>query len=313
MRFAHMNNCYIRTGLQRKMYSPMERKEERNSMKALGYSVLIYAAIIGVCLLVGFSVPPPLPNQDMGMEINLGTSSQGQGTVQPLNPNPVSVQPSQVNTRQASPASNQTGSRTEDVLTQNTQDAPVIRKLSHRNNAPAFSKNIRENRHKVNSRPRPDAPVEPKPAPRRPKALYSGGTSHSNSSGNNAGASNTSAQEGLSGQNGDQGAVNGNPTAANHNGTYSGLGGNSLSYRLSGREIIAYPSREGQFNEPGRVRMSIKVDQQGQIVGYSVLSADNATLARLAERKVQQIRFNPSSDAPVIQFGEIVFVFKLQQ
>lgn len=282
-------------------------------MKALGYSVLIYGAIIGVCLLVGFSVPPPLPNQDMGMEINLGTSAQGQGTEQPLNANPVSVQASQVNTREASPASDQTGSRTEEILTQNSNDAPVIRKLNRESHAPAFSKTLKESRHKAVNRPRPDAPVEPKPAPRRPKALYSGGTSHSNSSGNNAGASNASTQEGLTGQPGDQGAVNGNPTAANHNGMYSGLGGNSLSYRLTGREIIAYPSREGQFNEPGRVRMSIKVDQEGHVVGYSVLSADNATLAHLAERKVQQIRFNPSSDAPVIQFGEIVFVFKLQQ
>lgn len=287
------------------------RKEKKT--KALVWSLITYSAVIGACLLAGFSVPPPLPNQDMGMEINLGTSSEGTGQVQPLSVNPAALHNTSVHEAKASPASNRTGGRTEDIMTQNTEDAPVIKKLSRENKKPAFSKDLKENTRHTIAHPRPDAPVEPKPAPPKPKAIYSGGTAHSASSGNNAGTNNNSTGEGLTGKAGDQGAVNGNPTATNHNGTYSGLGGNSLSYRLGGRQIVQYPSREGAFNEPGKVNMRIKVDQQGNIVGYQVISADNPTISRLAEKKIKEVKFNASPDAPVVQFGDIVFVFRIQQ
>lgn len=281
--------------------------------KALVYTLVTYAVVVAACLLAGFSIPPPLPNQDMGMEINLGTSTEGMGTEQPLSPNPPAAQNTVTQQAQASPASDHTGARTEDIVTQNTDDAPVIKKLSEEKKTKEHSKTLEENTKRTVAHPRPDAPVEPKPAPPKPKAIYSGGTSNSNSSGNNAGATNSSGNEGLTGKPGDQGAVNGNPTATNHNGTYSGLGGNSLSYRLTGRQIVQYPSREGAFNEPGRVRLSIKVDQQGNITEYHIVSADNSTISKLAEKKIKQVKFNASPNAPIVQFGEIVFVFKIQQ
>lgn len=290
----------------------MDQSEKQKNYKALVYSLVTYAIVIAACLLAGFSVPPPLPNQDMGMEINLGTSTEGVGTEQPLSPNPPVAQ-AQPHQAEASPASSHTGARTEEIMTQNTEDAPVIKKLSTEKKKTDFSKDLKENTKHTTRHPRPDAPVEPKPTPPKPKAIYSGGTSNSASSGNNAPVSNGSSNEGLTGKAGDQGAVNGNPTATNHNGTYSGLGGSSLSYRLGGRQIVAYPSREGAFNEPGKVRLSIKVDQQGNITSYSILSADNPTIAALAKKKIKEVRFNASPNAPVVQFGEIVFVFKLQQ
>lgn len=290
----------------------MQEEEKKKKVKALIYSLIAYAALIGACLLVGFGVPPPLPNQDMGMIINLGTSPEGMGEEQPLSPNPVALQNSQPHEAQASPASDRTGTRTEDIMTQNTEDAPVIKKLSEDKKEEEFSKNLKENTPHTTKKPRPDAPVEPKPAPPKPKAIYSGGNTNSSASGNNAGASNSSGNEGLTGNPGDQGAVNGDPTATNHNGQYSGLGGNSLSYRLTGRQIVQYPSREGEFNEAGQVRMNIKVDREGNIVGYSIISADNPTISALAEKKIKKVKFNASPNAPVVQFGEIVFVFKIR-
>ncbi len=291
----------------------MEQRGERKNRKALIYTLVSYAAVIGVCMLLGFSSPPPLPNQDMGMIINLGTSTEGSGTDQPLSANPISLQTNQPREAQASPASDRTGSRTEDIMTQNTEDAPVIKKLAEDKKDKTFSKNLKENTTHTTRKPRPDAPVEPKPTPPKPKAIYSGGNTNSNSSGNNANAGNSSDGEGLTGNPGDQGAVNGDPTASNHNGQYSGLGGNSLSYRLGGRRIVQYPSREGNFREAGKVKMSIKVDQEGKIVSYSIISADNPTISNLAKKKIKQVRFNASSSAPVVQFGEIIFVFKIRQ
>lgn len=286
--------------------------DNNKNTKALICTLATYAVVIAACLLAGFSVPPPLPNQDMGMEINLGTSTEGMGAEQPLSPNPPALQTS-AQKAQASPASDRTGARTEDIVTQNTDDAPVIKKLSEEKKNKAYAKTLEENTKRTVAHPKPDAPVEPKPAPPKPKAIYSGGSSNSSSSGNNAGASNSSGNEGLTGKPGDQGAVNGNPTAANHNGTYSGLGGNSLSYRLKGRQIVQYPSREGVFNEAGKVKLSIKVNQQGDVTEYHIVSADNPTISKLAEKKIKEVKFNASPNAPIIQFGEIVFVFKLRQ
>src|SRR5690348_6130192 len=96
---------------------PMSTFEKKKNMKALFYTFFAYGLVIVVCLLVGFSTPPPLPNQDMGMEINLGTSQEGTGSEQPLNPNPPAVSKATPSPAQASPASNETGNRTEDIVT----------------------------------------------------------------------------------------------------------------------------------------------------------------------------------------------------
>lgn len=290
----------------------MVQTEGQKNMKALGLTVFVYSLLIVICILVGFTTPPPLPNQDLGMEVNLGNSPEGTGQVQPLNPNP----PAETHTApvhaQASPASNRTGAEHEQIATQDETDAPVIRQPKEEKKTVEFSR-VLDEKTKRERHPRPDAPVEPKPAPPRPKAIYSGGSSSNANSGNNSQLSNDSRGEGLTGKAGDQGAVNGNPLATNHNGAISGLGGNGLSYRLTGREIVQYPSREGDFNEPGRVRMKIKVDQQGNIIESSIISADNPVIGRLAEKKIKQIKFNDDPGAPVVQFGEIVFVFRLQK
>lgn len=290
----------------------MSQAEKQNSMKAMGLTVCVYALLIVICVLVGFTTPPPLPNQDMGMEINLGTSAEGTGPDQPLNPNPPSTTPVAVSHAVASPASNRTGAVHEQIATQDAEDAPAIKQPKEEKKNVEFSKTLEE-KTKKSVHPRPDAPVEPKPTPPRPKAIYSGGSSNTANSGNNSNVSNDSKGEGLTGKPGDQGAINGNPLATNHNGAISGLGGNSLSYRLTGRNIVQYPSREGDFNEPGRVRVSIKVDQGGNIIGYTIVSADNPTIGRLAEKKIKEIKFNDAPSAPVVQFGEIVMVFKLQK
>jgi outer membrane biosynthesis protein TonB len=290
----------------------MSEFENKKNIKALLWTIGVHAAIFLACFLLAFTSPPPLPNQDMGMEINLGNSPEGTGDIQPLNPNPPAVSAAAPSHAQASPASTHTGSEEEDVATQDKVDAPVIHKPERKVERKTEPKSIQPEKVRKVSRP-VNVPVEPKPAPPKPKAIYSGGNSNSSNSGNNADQSNDSKGEGLTGKPGDQGAINGNPNATNHNGTYSGLGGNSLSYKLTGRSITEYPTREGDFNEPGRVRMSIAVDQNGNVTSYRILSADNNTIAQLAIRKIKQLKFNADNNAPVTQFGEVMFVFKLQE
>ncbi|HVB03401.1 MAG TPA: hypothetical protein VNE41_06750 [Chitinophagaceae bacterium] len=290
----------------------MSEFESRKNVKALAWTLGVHGCLLLAFIFFGFTSQPPLPNQDLGMEINLGTSAQGTGNIQPLNPNPPAVSRARPLISRARPAP-KISSKPPDIVTQDNPDAPVI-KQPDKPNKTAFSKTLDETNKKVTPRIVPrNVPVTPKPAPARPKAIYSGGAARSSGSGNNAGASNDSRNEGLTGQPGDQGAVNGNPTAANHQGVFSGLGGNSLSYRLNGRNIVQYPGKQGDFNEPGLVQLNIKVDQHGNIIDATIISAANETVRELALRKIKQVKFNADPNAPVVQFGNITFVFKIQQ
>ncbi len=290
----------------------MDVPEKKRNVKALLYTLVVYVGVVGVCLLLGFSSPPPLPNQDMGMVINLGNSTEGTGDIQPLSSSSSALNSSQQHEVQPTNSTEEKGARSENIMTQNSEDAPVIKKVSPQKEKEDFSKDINENTKKA-AHPRKDVPVAPKKTQPKPKAIYGGGEANESSGGNNASANNGSKGEGLTGEAGDQGAVNGDPTASNHNGEYSGLGGNSLSYRLGGRKIIQYPSRLGQFSEAGKVKLGIKVNRQGKVVSYRIISSGNPTIANLAKKKVKQIKFNSSSSAPVEQFGTIVFVFKIRQ
>ncbi|HLR37556.1 MAG TPA: hypothetical protein VK084_05900 [Chitinophagaceae bacterium] len=293
------------------MRDKMQTQEKKKNMKAFLYTLLVYVGILGLCFLLGFSSPPPLPNQDMGMVINLGNSAEGTGDIQPLSSSSSAINSSELHEARASLAGEKTGARSEDIMTQTTEDAPVIKDVHDPQKENNFSKDIEDNLRKTDE-PQPEAPVPTTESQPQPKAIYGGESDNDASGGNNATANNGSTGEGLTGNTGDQGAVNGDPTASNHNGKYSGLGGNSLSYRLGGRKIVQYPSRRGRFSEAGKVRMGIKVNRTGKVVSYNVISSDNPTIAQLAKKKVKQIRFNSSSSAPVEQFGEIVFVFKIE-
>jgi TonB family protein len=289
----------------------VDRFEQHKNIKALIGTLLIHAAVALCCVLIGFSVPQPLPNQDLGMEVNLGNSQEGTSELQPLHPNPPQASATPAAQAPAAPAVHTSASAPRDIVTTDEASAPAITHTQTTKQT-SFHPDLNEKVNHRPSRPR-QTPIADEPTPPRPKALYSGGTTQHASSGNQSDLANNASNEGLTGNPGDQGAINGNPNASNHNGLVSGLGGNGISYSLRGRNITQYPSREAQFNEPGKVSMRIAVDQQGNITSYRILSADNVTLAQLAERKIKQIRFNPDPNAPVTQFGEITFIFKLQQ
>ena len=294
-----------------KFTAVVDRFEQHKNLQAFIGTVLIHAAVVLCCVLIGFSVPQPLPNQDLGMEVNLGNSQEGTGELQPLHPNPPQASAMPAAQAPSAPAPRTSASTPHDIVTTDEASVPAI-PHTQTVKPTSFHPDLNEKANHRPARPR-QTPVAEEPAPPRPKALYSGGTTQHASSGNQADLANNATNEGLTGKPGDQGAINGNPNASNHSGLVSGLGGSGISYNLRGRNITQYPSREAQFNEPGRVRMQIAVDQQGNITSYRILSADNVTLAQLAERKIKQIRFNPDPNAPVTQFGEITFIFKLQQ
>src|SRR5690606_18074903 len=91
----------------------LETEEEK---KSFAITVAIFALLFLLCLFRGLSYMDPPPEN--GIAINFGTTDFGSGDVQPTQPIQSAPQP-QESTSASAPV-------TEDVATQDVDDAPVI-------------------------------------------------------------------------------------------------------------------------------------------------------------------------------------------
>src|SRR4029077_3785789 len=105
--------------------------------------------------------------------------------------------------------------------------------------------------------------TNPTPAPPKPKAVYAGGKSTSNS-GNNADSYNKSRNQGIAGGKGDQGKPNGNPNSDSYTGNGGkGSAGISISNGLQGRRIASAAHFQDAYKYGGKISVDITVDENG--------------------------------------------------
>lgn len=292
----------------------MQEQDNQKSIKALGVTIGVHALLLVALMFAGFSAPPPLPDQDLGMEVNLGTSDEGMGDEQPLNPNPPSSAAPNASAPQNQPTPTQDNATAQDIATQDEEDAPEITKPEKPVEKPKeIPKNLEPKPAKTTKRrsENPPAPVPPAP---KPKAVYTGGTANSANSGNNANGSNNATGEGNTGRPGDRGQINGDPNASGYTG--GGLGGGRSDFRLHGRSLVSRPQPTYDGDETGYIAINIKVDRQGNVIeaSHSLRGStlNNARLIEIAKRAARQIKYNASPDAPEVQFGTIRFYFRVQ-
>lgn len=294
----------------------MQNQENNTNkhMKAVGVTIAVHALLLVVLFLVGFSTPPPLPDQDLGMEVNLGTSDEGMGDEQPLNPNPPSSGEATASTPQAEATTANNTTPPQDIATQDDEEAPEVTKPTKPVEPPKeFPKNLDVKPAKTPKKvtEAPPAPVPPAP---KPKAVFTGGTSNNANSGNSANGSNSSAGEGNTGKPGDRGALGGNPNGGGYTG--SGLGGGRSDFKLNGRSLLSRPSLTYDGDESGYIAVNIKVDRQGNVIeaSHSLRGStlNNSRLIEIAKRAARELKYNANSDAPEVQFALIRFYFKVQ-
>jgi outer membrane biosynthesis protein TonB len=293
------------------------QKQQNNTdkqIKAAGVTIAVHALLLVVLFLVGFSSPPPLPDQDLGMEVNLGTSDDGMGDEQPLNPNPPSSGAATASTPQAEANAAPDNSPQQDIATQDEEDAPEVTKPTKPVEPPKeFPKNIDVKPAKTPKKvsEAPPAPVPPAP---KPKAVFTGGTSSNANSGNSANGSNNSTGEGNTGKPGDRGQINGDPNASGYNG--SGLGGGKSDFRLNGRSLLSRPSLTYDGDESGYVAINIKVDRQGNVIEASYAqkgsTLNNSSYIERAKAAARALKYSVNPTAPEVQFAPIRFYFKAQ-
>lgn len=259
----------------------------------------IHALLLLVFLLWHFSLPAKQPAPpELGMEVNLGTSDQGSGFDQPMDvEDPAASATAARRAAQSAPSS-------ADVERSDDEEAPSVAAAAASSRGNAAQPNT--SRSRSNSSSNADARTT---QPQRPRYVYPGSNGRG---GNSAAANYPGSSEGNTSGPGDRGVPRGTPGAINYEGS-PGNGTGGVSYALSGRTMVAFPPREAQFRNGGRVVVRITVARDGSITNRQIKSSTNSELNAIALRKAQQARFNADSHAPEEQFGEITFLFKTRQ
>ena len=224
------------------------------------------------------------PPEEMGIEVNFGTSDTGSGDVQPMEP--VKSEPKLETAQEEEEIPEEVSPDSEDVVTQDTEEeAPVIK-------------------------PKPK-PVETKPKPKPDASTSDALNSILNGPSNDGTASQG---EGDDQTGGDKGQIDGNPYA---NSYYGGGSGNGSGYGLKGRNKTTNQKFTQDCNEEGRVVVKIEVDRQGKVInavpGVKGSTNTAACLLDPAKRTALSYRFNADAKAPSKQIGFIVINFTLGQ
>jgi TonB family protein len=274
----------------------MNVSEQPVNYKAAAWTAGVHVLLILLFLFITYASPVnENPVQELGMEVNLGTSDNGSGDEQGTNVEEPA--PSHASTVYRTSAS--VRSSTKEIQTTNDKDAPAFNSRPSRRSSAIATQSDR-NRSHDNARASNNMV-----APQRPRYVYQGGTGRG---GNSATANNPGGNEGNTTGPGDRGVPGGTAGAANYTGTPGN--GNGISHNLSRRSIVAFPPPEADFREGGKVVIRITVNRNGTIVNRQVVSSSNAELRSIALKKLDKVKFNKSAEAPEEQFGNITFVFK---
>lgn len=263
--------------------------------KAAIWTAGIHIVLLLLFFFITYSPPQIEKVEELGMEVNLGTSADGYGTDQPMSLGEPA--PDNAATTSASSAANT--DLPANVLESNEPDAPAV------NTTETKKTTTTNNSINTNTRNRSDRPANSNSTQQKARYVYGGSTGKG---GNNATTDAKGSSEGNTTGNGDRGVPGGTPGADNYEGTPGSGGG--ISHNISGRNIVAFPPREAEFKEGGTVTVRITVNRAGTITDKRIVSSSSPQLRELALKKVNSIRFNKSDSAPEEQFGNITFVFK---
>lgn len=295
----------------------LETKHERNSAK-------ITTLIVLILVLLLFVVGPPYmdPPEEYGVAVNFGNSAVGSGHVQPKEP--VKSEPKNIErppeeavtkpqeTKPEAAAAEKT--KTEDVITQNTEDALAIEKKKQ---ADAKAKAVTEANVKAQAEAKAKAQAEAeqkakeqaeKEAKKKKLDALIGGVSKSEGT--------TTGGEGNDNKAGDKGQLDGDPYATSYFGD-PGSGSGGVGYGLNGRGQATFQKQKQDCNESGMVIVRIVVDRSGKVVeavpGVKGTTNTAECLLVPAKKIALSHKWRPDSKAPVKQIGFVKVNFNLGQ
>ena len=271
----------------------MSLVDTKHKRKSMTITVILHVIILLLLLLFGFTYLDPPPED--GIAVNFGTTNYGKGNVQPTEP--IKTAPKQTTPE---PVPKTKAEIKEEVVTQDSEDAPVIKKEK---------KKKEEVKETPKEEPKKEVPkkVVPKPDKSTTDALSSlinGPKKDGKAQGG----------EGNDNRDGDKGDPNGDPNAKSYYGTGKGLDGDG-NYLLGGRKPLNKPKDPPDCDEEGKVVVSIEVDRSGRVLKAvpGVRGTTNNTKCLLDKAKANALatKFNSDTNAPAKQIGKIIYNFTL--
>jgi hypothetical protein len=285
--------------------------ESEKNLKASGYTLTVCTLVVIILLFVTWTSPiilPPPP--DEGIEVNLGNSDKGFGTVQPFLPGKPSPQDQEKYT--APKQSRVENTPVKDVETNDKdEEAPVVKKPLV--TKPDATKIPDKEVAKIKTAKAVQPLINPEPVKPKPKAVFHG-TDGKGTGGNDADSYKPGGSQGIAAGKGDQGQPGGNPNSSNYSGNGgTGHSGVIISKGLEGRKITGTPAFTDDFNENNKVSVDIHVDGNGNVSGVEYqlkgsTTSESSTVS-IALRKARLVKFNATGEESV---GTIVFNFKVR-
>jgi protein TonB len=270
----------------------------KHKQKSMAITLVLHVMILLLFFYVGLSYLDPPPEN--GIAVNFGTMDAGSENVQPkekiktapkqTTPEPVKVQKAEIK---------------EEVVSQDTEEAPVIKKEE--------KKDVIKEVVKVVSKKEPKKEVKKKPDP-KPDQSTSDALSSLINGPKYDGVD--KAGEGDDQSPGDKGDPTGDPNSKSYYGNGKGLDGDG-NYLLGGRKALYKKKFVQDCNEAGTVVVSIEVDRNGKVInatpGVRGTTNNSKCLLEPAKRAALATKFNKDAEAPSKQIGKIIYRFSLSE
>jgi len=270
--------------------------DTQHKKKSMAITVIIHMILILLLFYVGLSyLDPPLEN---GIAINFGTMDTGSGKIQPSKKVNTAPKPKVVPL-----VVKETSEAKEDVITQETMEAPVINKEENNEEV----KEVETIAEKEIQGQELEKKIDTKPDKKTTDILSSLINGPKSEGEDQVG-------EGSDEIGGDKGDSKGTLNAKSYYGTGKSLDGDG-NYLLGGRKALNKKKILQDCNEAGIVVVSIEVDRAGNVIdatpGVRGTTNNSKCLLDPAKRAALATKFNKDGKAPFKQIGKIVYRFSL--
>jgi len=272
--------------------------DTQHKRKSMAITVIIHMILILLLFYVGLSyLDPPIEN---GIAINFGTMDTGSGKIQPSKKVNTAPKPKVIPQTVKEPSEAK-----EDVITQETLEAPVINKEENKEEVKEVEmiaeKEIQGQELEKKTDTKPD-----KTTTDILSSLINGPKSEGEDQ----------AGEGSDEIGGDKGDSKGTLNAKSYYGTGKSLDGDG-NYLLGGRKALNKKKFLQDCNEAGIVVVSIEVDRAGNVIdatpGVRGTTNNSKCLLDPAKRAALATKFNKDGKAPFKQIGKIIYRFSLSE
>jgi len=270
--------------------------DTQHKKKSMAITVIIHMILILLLFYVGLSYLDPPPEN--GIAINFGTMDTGSGKIQPSKKVNTAPKPKVVPL-----VVKETSEAKEDVITQETMEAPVINKEENKEEV----KEVETIAEKEIQGQELEKKIDTKPDKTTTDILSSLINGPKSEGEDQAG-------EGSDEIGGDKGDSKGTLNAKSYYGTGKSLDGDG-NYLLGGRKALNKKKILQDCNEAGIVVVSIEVDRAGNVIdatpGVRGTTNNSKCLLDPAKRAALATKFNKDGKAPFKQIGKIVYRFSL--